>query len=109
MQNWTPEPLVDDVPENHPALKCKRTVTKISGKYIRIDGFNCLNLGTHNYLGLLNVANIQESAIDSVRRYGVGSCGPKGFYGYFGNDYMKQVMRQVILLVRKCRQVMILI
>ena len=26
----------------------------------------------------------QESAADSIRKYGVGSCGPRGFYGTVG-------------------------
>lgn len=60
-------------------------VTKISGKYIEINEINCLNLGTHNYLGLLNSSEIQESAIATIQKYGVGSCGPKAFYGCFGN------------------------
>lgn len=38
-------------------------------------------MGSHNYLGLLGAADITESAIASVRKYGVGSCGPRGFYG----------------------------
>lgn len=79
-----PEPLISDVPENHPVLVNKRIVTETIGKQITINGHNCLNLATHNYLGLLNSSDIKESAIAAVRKYGVGSCGPRGFYGTLG-------------------------
>lgn len=89
VSNWIPEPLVEEVPENHPTLQCKRMVTKISGKYIKVNDFDCLDLSTHNYLGLLNTKEIQDSASDAVRQYGVGSCGPHTFYGTFGNENAK--------------------
>lgn len=85
IENWIPEPLIDDVPENHPVLVNKRIVTATSGKQITINGHNCLNFGTHNYLGLLNSPDIQEQAVSAIRKYGVGSCGPRGFYGTIGN------------------------
>lgn len=85
MQNWIPEPLVQEVPENYTKLQCKRVVTKINGKYIKVNEFDCLNLSSHNYLGLLNLPEIQENAIDTIRQYGVGSCGPYTFYGACGN------------------------
>lgn len=50
-------------------------------KTINIDGIECLNLATHNYLGFANDELIKESAVLSLRKYGVGSCGPRGFYG----------------------------
>lgn len=80
MERWIPEPLVDDVPADHLALTTK-LITGAVGKRIVVDGHDCLNLGSHNYLDLLGNAEIQEKAISSVRKYGVGSCGPRGFYG----------------------------
>lgn len=65
---------------NHPALK-ERIITGKVGKRITIDGQDCLNIGSHNYLGLLGDEEIQTQAIQSLRKYGVGSCGPRGFYG----------------------------
>uniref|UniRef100_A0A7G3AXI7 Serine palmitoyltransferase 1 n=1 Tax=Lutzomyia longipalpis TaxID=7200 RepID=A0A7G3AXI7_LUTLO len=78
--NWNPEPLVGDTPLDHPSLS-PRLVTSRVGKRITVDGWDCLNLGTHNYLGLLEDDGIQEDAIRSLKKYGVGSCGPRGFYG----------------------------
>lgn len=80
LKNWKPEPLVADVPEDHPALKT-RIVDGPVGKYIFVDGHKCLNMSTHNYLGLEEYPEIKESAISAIAKYGVGSCGPRGFYG----------------------------
>ena len=54
------------------------------GKYIHVDGIKCLNLATHNYLGLVENPRIEESALKCLNQYGVGSCGPRGFYGTTG-------------------------
>lgn len=80
IEEWTPEPLVGSVPDNHPALHTHVVTGKV-GKVINIDGKKCLNMASHNYLGLLEDENIQQAAIKSLRKYGVGSCGPRGFYG----------------------------
>lgn len=80
LRKWKPEPLVSDVPDDHPALK-PRIVTGCIGKYATVDGVKCLNMATHNYLGLYENEEIKESAIKSIKKYGVGSCGPRGFYG----------------------------
>ena len=72
--------MVGAVPANHSALHPK-IVSGAVGKRIVVDGHDCLNLGSHNYLGLLEETEIQKDAIKTVRKYGVGSCGPRGFYG----------------------------
>lgn len=80
LKNWKPEPLVAEVPDDHPALTT-RIVDGPIGKYIFVDGHKCLNMSTFNYLGLEEFPEIKKSAIGSIRKYGVGSCGPRGFYG----------------------------
>lgn len=80
---WQPEPLVGDTPADHPAL-FPRIVEGRVGKRINVDGHDCLNLATHDYLGLLEDEEIRKAAITSLRKYGVGSCGPRGFYGTLG-------------------------
>ena len=70
-----------------------------------VNGKRCLNLATFNFLGLLGERGItvsswvdvledcrrlmsllsqQSKAAQSIEKYGVGSCGPRGFYGTFG-------------------------
>lgn len=72
--------MVAYTPEDDPALK-ERLVSGRVGKRVTVNGIDCLNLASHNYLGLLENEQITESAIKSLRKYGVGSCGPRGFYG----------------------------
>lgn len=81
ISKWKQEPLVPEVPLDHPALK-NRIVDGPVGKYIFVDGHKCLNMSTHNYLGLgEDHPEIKEATINTVKKYGVGSCGPRGFYG----------------------------
>lgn len=80
IEEWQPEELVSDVPENHKALN-PYILSGKAGKYITLNGYHCLNLASHNYLGFIGNAEIEESAIQTLRKYGVGSCGPRGFYG----------------------------
>lgn len=56
------------------------------GKHIVINGEECLNFATHNYLGFAGNEVIEEAAIQCVRKFGVGSCGPRGFYGTAGQS-----------------------
>uniref|UniRef100_A0A1L8EBN7 Serine palmitoyltransferase 1 n=1 Tax=Haematobia irritans TaxID=7368 RepID=A0A1L8EBN7_HAEIR len=80
ISKYAPEPLVCDTDPNHPLLRTRLVQSKV-GKRIVVDGHDCLNLATHNYLGLLEDEQILEDAVKSLRKYGVGSCGPRGFYG----------------------------
>ncbi|XP_053669500.1 serine palmitoyltransferase 1 [Anopheles marshallii] len=80
LARWTPEPLVAEVPQDHPALKTK-IVNGPVGKLVNVNGKECINMATHNYLGLAEDEDIKQAAIKSLRKYGVGSCGPRGFYG----------------------------
>ncbi|XP_035901674.1 serine palmitoyltransferase 1 [Anopheles stephensi] len=80
LARWTPEPLVAEVPPDHPALKTK-VVHGPVGRMVNVNGKECINMATHNYLGLAEDEDIKQAAIKSLRKYGVGSCGPRGFYG----------------------------
>jgi serine palmitoyltransferase len=42
-----------------------------------------LNLASTNFAGLLGNEKIRDKAVECLRGYGVGSCGPPGFYGNF--------------------------
>ncbi|GAA5854417.1 hypothetical protein JCM8547_001813 [Rhodosporidiobolus lusitaniae] len=46
-------------------------------------GKQVLNLASANYAGLAGNERLRDKAISALRRYGVGSCGPAGFYGTF--------------------------
>ncbi|EDW61038.1 serine palmitoyltransferase 1 [Drosophila virilis] len=80
IEQYEPEPLVGDTDPDHPLLRTRLVQSRV-GKRIVVDGHDCLNLGSHNYLGFLEDNNILEEACKCLRKYGVGSCGPRGFYG----------------------------
>lgn len=80
---WEPEPLCAPVDPNHPALR-PRMVSGRVGKRITVDGQDCLNLASLNFLGLLDERNGEAKAVECINKYGVGSCGPRGFYGTNG-------------------------
>jgi len=79
--DWQPEPLVPtNFDRNHPTLNPLVIEGKV-GKHVYIKGNRCLNLATHNYLGFVESQEISNSAVECINKYGVGSCGPRGFYG----------------------------
>ncbi|XP_072947386.1 serine palmitoyltransferase 1 [Epargyreus clarus] len=66
---WKPLPLVEcDVTVDEPPV-----MGKIDDKV--------LNVGATSFLCMDKEKSIEESAIKSLNKYGVGSCGPRGFYG----------------------------
>lgn len=83
LANWEPEPLCETVDQNHPALR-PRLISGRVGKRITVDGQDCLNLASLNFLGLLDERNGETEAVQCINKYGVGSCGPRGFYGTNG-------------------------
>lgn len=83
LAQWEPEPLVTPVDANHPALR-PRIVSGRVGKRVTVDGQDCLNLASLNFLGLLDDRSGELKAIECINKYGVGSCGPRGFYGTNG-------------------------
>jgi serine palmitoyltransferase len=83
IDSWQPEPLVPALedPDQFGYVLNPRVVTSKPGKHIVIDGCECLNAGTNNYLGLAESPRLEKAALEAVRHYGVGSCGPRAFYG----------------------------
>ena len=81
VEDWEPEPLVPPLEETLKTSKKYRLVSGRPGKMITIDGKTCLNFASMNFLGLLGNKRIEEKSEECIRHYGVGSCGPRGFYG----------------------------
>ncbi|KAL3814391.1 hypothetical protein ACJIZ3_015659 [Penstemon smallii] len=76
---WIPEPLIPSVTEEMkyepPALEsAAEPHTVINGKEV-------VNFTSANYLGLLGHEKLLDSCTKALEKYGVGSCGPRGFYG----------------------------
>ncbi|PIK33693.1 putative serine palmitoyltransferase 1 [Apostichopus japonicus] len=80
IQDWEPEPLVPYTPEDHPDLK-PRVVTKQSPTSLVVNGKEGINMATLNFLGMIGRKETEEAGLKAAATYGVGSCGPRGFYG----------------------------
>lgn len=76
LDKWNPEPLIEDVPTT--MVPSPKVVSSRAGKRLTVDGYDCLNLATHNYLGLVEDKEIEESAIKCLRKYGVGKLPIRG-------------------------------
>ena len=75
---WEPEPLVPIVEEPQ-----DRIVKQLPGSKIIVDGDECLDFGSFDFLGLNKDEAVVQSGMEGIRDYGVGSCGPRGFFGTF--------------------------
>lgn len=80
IRDWIPEPLVSEAdaslePISYDVLEGK------AGKYLSIGGSRYLNLCTSSFLGMTENEHVQEEAVKCLRQYGVGSCGPRAFFG----------------------------
>ncbi|KAI9726847.1 MAG: serine palmitoyltransferase component [Cirrosporium novae-zelandiae] len=83
VDDWTPEPLVSPETPFEKAENEKRPViagptgpkTKLS------NGRTVTNLASYNFYNFIANETIKEKAIQTLRAYGVGPCGPPNFYG----------------------------
>ncbi|XP_044301984.1 serine palmitoyltransferase 1 isoform X1 [Varanus komodoensis] len=82
IEEWQPEPLVPPVSKDHPALNYN-VVSGPPTHKITVNGKECINFASFNFLGLLDNDRLKNAAKVSLAKYGVGSCGPRGFYGTF--------------------------
>ncbi|KAG8987993.1 serine palmitoyltransferase component [Tulasnella sp. 427] len=84
VEDWIPEPLVQPLDEVEQAELDSLPI--ISGPVgpkpkLASNGKTVLNLASYNFTGLQGNEYIKERAVDILRKYGLGSCGPPGFYG----------------------------
>ncbi|KAG0370694.1 pyridoxal phosphate-dependent transferase [Gamsiella multidivaricata] len=81
---WQPEPLVQTLSDiQRMELEKTQVIVGAQGPKPKVlsSGKNLLNLASANYLGYTTNEDIKEKAIETLHKYGVGSCGPPGFYG----------------------------
>ncbi|XP_022377975.1 serine palmitoyltransferase 1-like [Enhydra lutris kenyoni] len=81
IEEWQPEPLVPPISKDHPALN----YNVVSGPPFHntvVNGKKCVNFASFNFPRLLDNARVKAAALASLK-YGVGTCGPRGFYGTF--------------------------
>ncbi|KAF8413413.1 hypothetical protein HHK36_001395 [Tetracentron sinense] len=78
-EDWIPEslipPLTEEMKYEPPVLESD------AGPHTIINGKEVVNFASANYLGLIGHEKLLESCTAALEKYGVGSCGPRGFYG----------------------------
>lgn len=80
LKSWKPEPLVPLV--NNTLKPVIFSLTKGVGPVLQTTtGKSLLNFASFNYLGFGNHPKIMKEAERTIKKYAVGSCGPRGFYG----------------------------
>ncbi|KAF7817478.1 long chain base biosynthesis protein 1 [Senna tora] len=76
---WVPESLIPrlskEIQHEPPVLE------SAAGPHAIVNGKEVVNFASANYLGLIGHEKILDSCSSSLEKYGVGSCGPRGFYG----------------------------
>eukprot|EP01061_Rhynchopus_euleeides_P045181 TRINITY_DN8026_c0_g1_i2.p2 TRINITY_DN8026_c0_g1~~TRINITY_DN8026_c0_g1_i2.p2 ORF type:complete len:456 (+),score=178.92 TRINITY_DN8026_c0_g1_i2:85-1452(+) len=82
---------INTVPDNVSFSRCpdrklpfeERVVLRSEGDLLTIKGVDgpCKDYSSFNYLRLAGHERVVEDSLAAVDHYGVGSCGPRGFYG----------------------------
>ena len=82
IRSWKPEPLAAAPPPNL-ALRPTPIVSAYSHQTVTIAGRQYVNWVSTNWLGVSSLPAVKEACRETIEKYGVGSCGPRGFYGSF--------------------------
>ncbi|THH06253.1 hypothetical protein EW145_g4213 [Phellinidium pouzarii] len=84
IDEWNPEPLalpLDSVEQSDfAAIPVIQGANGAKPKLLST-GKTVINLASFNFAGLAGNESVKERAIEILRKYGLGSCGPPGFYG----------------------------
>jgi len=80
LDEWTPEPLVPTY-EVRESIVNPRVIEGPVAKYAIVNGVKSLNVASYNFLNMVGNETINDKAVKTIQKYGVGSCGPRGFYG----------------------------
>lgn len=83
IEEYEPAPLVSDIMNEEEKLMLQRPM--VDGPATPLtkfdDGKERINMATYNFFDFIGKPDVEAVATDSIRRHGVGSCGPRGFYG----------------------------
>ncbi|KAF8179908.1 serine palmitoyltransferase [Pholiota molesta] len=84
VDEWIPEPLAQPLSTvDESDLAAVPIIAGPNGAKPKLvsTGKTATNLASFNFTGLGGNEQIKQRAIDTLRKYGLGSCGPPGFYG----------------------------
>ncbi|KAJ1661909.1 serine palmitoyltransferase component [Coemansia sp. RSA 1813] len=102
VEEWNPEPLVPELTDiEREMLDRSVLIDGPNGTKVHLaSGSNSkpvLNFSSYNFLGFTDSPDLEDRAIDTLRKYGVGSCGPPGFYGTL--DVHMELEKQVAAFI----------
>lgn len=89
IDEWQPEPIVDPTVmglqqwrlDSIPVIDGTGVDTRVNVLQNGKKHENVLNLSSNNFLHLSQTPRVRDVAKSTIRNYGVGACGPAGFYG----------------------------
>lgn len=83
VDDWQPESLVGKTSTFEDAdLEKRAIIVGPTGPKSRLsNGRTVTNLASYNFYNLVSNEQLKDRAIQTLRTYGVGPCGPPGFYG----------------------------
>ena len=89
VDDWAPEPLGAQLSaKEQDDLASVPVIAGATGpKPTLTNGKTVLNLASYNFTGLAGNEFIKERSIETLQKYGLGSCGPPGFYGTQGASF----------------------
>ena len=82
IRTWKPEPLAT-APPALAALRQVPVVQAYNHQQLVIGGKAYLSFASSNFLGVASLQSVKAACRATIEKYGVGSCGPRGFYGSF--------------------------
>ena len=95
VDDFTSQPLVD-APTSLDQLVLPTVPTIYGPNGVRVrtspNGKMVLNLGYPDWVGFAENEKMKSVAIETLRSYGVGPCGPSGFYGTIGEQVLIQLL-----------------
>jgi serine palmitoyltransferase len=80
VREWEPAPLVK---RGVPPASAPPRVEAVLGAHTVVAGRKCVNCASMDFLGIQGDPEITAQCERAMDKYGVGSCGPRGFYGTF--------------------------
>jgi len=83
VEEWQPEPLVPaPTPQQEAEMEKVPVIVGPTGPKVKLaNGKTVINLASYNFYNFNANEQIKEKAIQTLRTYGVGPCGPPQFYG----------------------------
>lgn len=86
LSTWKPQPFISEKPSpiHELDLNTVPVIERYESNYVYVDGKKLLNCGAMDFFGFQHGhPEIEEAAFGTLGTCGVGSCGPRNFYGTF--------------------------